>query len=85
MCESSTHVDDFSVAHDVFLDDAFRRLAAKNQLSHCIKRAHSHREYSKQETQTSRVRFVAVNVCADYCCVRRAVSFLVQCQGLRLS
>ncbi len=40
MCEmsdvhkSSTHVELFSVVLDAFLDDAFGRLAAKNQLSH---------------------------------------------------
>jgi hypothetical protein len=34
MCKSSTHVDVFSVVLETFLDDAFCRLAAKNQLSH---------------------------------------------------
>jgi hypothetical protein len=30
----STHVDSLSVVLETFLDDAFRRLAAENQLSH---------------------------------------------------
>jgi hypothetical protein len=33
-CKSSTHNDEFSVVLEAFLYDAFRRLAAKNQLSH---------------------------------------------------
>ena len=33
-CKSSTHGDPFSVVLETFLDDAFCRLAEKNQLSH---------------------------------------------------
>jgi hypothetical protein len=35
--KSSTHIDRISVVLETFLDDAFRRLAAKNQLSHWSK------------------------------------------------
>jgi hypothetical protein len=57
--QSSTHVDHISVVLDAFIDDAFRRVAPKNQFSHCNdndtntmhsdQSAHSHREHNKQK------------------------------------
>ena len=38
---------------DAFLDDAFRRLAAKNQLSHCNKRTRHDAHNDSQHTVTA--------------------------------
>ncbi len=52
-CKSSTHKDHIFVVLDAFLDDAFHRLAAKNQLSHCkqTKRHDAHND--SQHTVTA--------------------------------
>ncbi len=57
-------IDPFSVVLDAFLDDAFRRLAAKNQLSHCSKRNNtthndSQHTVTANNTQTSRLRQIS--------------------------
>ncbi len=51
-CKSSTHLDHNSVVLDAFLDDAFRRLAAKNQLSHC-KQANTTRRTQRQSAHSA--------------------------------
>jgi hypothetical protein len=53
-CKSSTHLDQFSVALELFLDDAFRCFAAKNQLSHCNKRKRHDAHNVSQHTVTAR-------------------------------
>jgi hypothetical protein len=50
---SDTKRDPFSVVLEPFLDDTFRRLAAKNQFSHCSKRNDNDAHNDSQHTVTN--------------------------------
>jgi hypothetical protein len=52
--KSSAHLDPISVVLDEFLNDAFRRLAAKSQLSHCTKRFDTTHNNSQHTVNASR-------------------------------